>query len=332
MDGPQSPPTPSGGPGSPPTFPPGHEPPPLPAEALPVVLQSSLCRRCGYDLKSLPTDAVCPECATPVIRSLRGHLFEFADPEYLRGLWRGTVVIEVATIAGMTAAMLLVALIVFKSILAGVNAGGSVPGGLAWALNISQEDAQRWGQVCELATTFTVGLGLWMLTRPDPGIAGDDPDRTPRRWARGAIVASVVFKSLQTAVTLSRPLATAMGMTGTPAAGAGGNPLAMFTAPGMIGYMLIGLLVLAAVVVQYFSTMLYLRRVARRVPDPWLDEWAKRMMWLGPVLYTVGSVACGLGPLVAVGLYLMLIDRCRRRVRGVLDWVLAGGGSARPAA
>jgi hypothetical protein len=47
------------------------------------------CVTCGYDLAGLDDDGACPECATPVARSIRGDGLAFADPAYLRTLDRG---------------------------------------------------------------------------------------------------------------------------------------------------------------------------------------------------------------------------------------------------
>ncbi len=47
------------------------------------------CTSCGYNLRGLHEGGVCPECANPIERSLRGDLLQFADPAWLRQLHTG---------------------------------------------------------------------------------------------------------------------------------------------------------------------------------------------------------------------------------------------------
>lgn len=42
------------------------------------------CSGCGYNLRTLGRDALCPECALPVAKSLDGAHLESADPMWLR--------------------------------------------------------------------------------------------------------------------------------------------------------------------------------------------------------------------------------------------------------
>ena len=41
------------------------------------------------------------------------------------------------------------------------------------------------------------------------------------------------------------------------------------------------------------------------------------MMWLGPLLFTVGALCIGLGPLVAVVLYWNMLDWVRRDLKRI---------------
>jgi hypothetical protein len=51
-----------------------------------VLTDDTSCIRCGYNLRGLSPDGLCPECATPIGRSLRGDLLRFADPDWLARL------------------------------------------------------------------------------------------------------------------------------------------------------------------------------------------------------------------------------------------------------
>jgi len=68
----------------------GDPPTARPAATTTTGIPSDLpCARCGYNLRTLATDALCPECATPVSRSLGGLLLRFADPVWLARLEYG---------------------------------------------------------------------------------------------------------------------------------------------------------------------------------------------------------------------------------------------------
>ena len=54
------------------------------------------CLNCGYNLRTLLTTGLCPECGQPVMPSLRGDLLRFAPPRWVRGLARGTLLILIA--------------------------------------------------------------------------------------------------------------------------------------------------------------------------------------------------------------------------------------------
>ncbi len=58
------------------------------------------CLRCGYDLRTLSSTADCPECGTPIKRSLSRGLLVHSDPKWLRQVTGG--------LAMLVAAMLIV--------------------------------------------------------------------------------------------------------------------------------------------------------------------------------------------------------------------------------
>ncbi len=51
------------------------------------------CVTCGYLLKCLPSDGQCPECGTPIARSLRGDLLELSNSAWLRKLGIGAMML-----------------------------------------------------------------------------------------------------------------------------------------------------------------------------------------------------------------------------------------------
>ncbi len=51
------------------------------------------CIGCGYNLRGLTPEKVCPECATPIRQSLVRNLLRFADPSWLSKIRLGTALI-----------------------------------------------------------------------------------------------------------------------------------------------------------------------------------------------------------------------------------------------
>ncbi len=126
---------------------------------------------CGYSLQGLASDSNCPECGTPVDRSLRGPLLRYSSPEYLHTLHRGIVYAEVGT------ALRLGCSVGFFVIQYGVVGYG--PMGLGQQMMI---------EVAQGLITAIMLVGWWMFTTPDPGAGGSEPGVQARRWTRAMVV------------------------------------------------------------------------------------------------------------------------------------------------
>jgi hypothetical protein len=135
---------------TPPSFP---LPVPPPATS---VIDDLPCRSCGYNLRTLATEGVCPECATPVAASLRSELLRDADPDWLWHMHSGCKLLY----WGIWGAWL--SYIFFRAISLGLIRTFALP-----------------------ASSAVAAVGTWMLTSPDPSGIGEDRYGRPRAWARG---------------------------------------------------------------------------------------------------------------------------------------------------
>jgi hypothetical protein len=116
------------------------------------------CLACGYNLVGLPESGQCPECGTPIARSLRGNLFRYASPDYLRTLHRGATL---ALVASLIYIFDWVPKIPLSMIFAALQIG-----------SVRVLDA-----FFDIATLATMLFGWWMLSTPDPAFVGADSAR-----------------------------------------------------------------------------------------------------------------------------------------------------------
>lgn len=237
------------------------------------------CIICGYDLKGLARDGVCPECGTSVEQSYLPDLLQNRSPEYLGQLRSGLSFV----LNGILAYVCVVVLGIFSAFV-------SVTGAelfLAFA-----------GTACSIA----ILVGWWRLTTPDPGMP---PEANAGLGARQIIRIAVCVQLAASIFGLVPQFSTGQTL-----------------APGMTAIvvlsMVLGLLSLVAWVAQFFAAMLYVRWLARRVPDQKLHNRAKRFMWLGPLLQTVGLLLIGLGPLIALVMYWNMLDVMRKHIKRML--------------
>jgi hypothetical protein len=126
------------------------------------------CIRCGYSLRGLNSSGVCPECGTPVERSLRGDLLAYSDPLYVQKLFNGTRTI-------MASLLLLIVCVVAVAFSATAGVGPlAVLAGLGM-----------------LASTIAFLVGWWMLTTPDAGQLSTNKGERPRQIVRSTLLVIV---------------------------------------------------------------------------------------------------------------------------------------------
>jgi hypothetical protein len=237
------------------------------------------CVRCGYNLRGLSPDGACPECGAPIDQSLRGDLLEFSSPEYLASLHRGVVVVLAAIIA-----QILLGFAIFGVTVAG--AGASVTALFSLAAT---------------AAAIALVVGWWWFSAPDPGMLGSDKGDRPRQIVRITLIASVVATLLQTGA----------GISATSTAVPAGPTGALVAVAGILAFL--------AGIIGYFAQVLYVRWLARRLPNPKVEKRAGKLLWLGPVLYTFGLLLIGLGPLIALVLYWNMLEWVRKDLKRIRE-------------
>jgi hypothetical protein len=240
------------------------------------------CVKCGYNIRGLNYAAKCPECGTPVADSVRGVLLQFADRDYLRTILTGH-------------SWVLNAILVYVVLTVTAFVGTIAPLLLA---------ASPYFELIMTGLFLSVSiwsfLGYYKLTQPDPQFTGTERPDSARQVVRIAAMASIAINALTLLID------GAIAITGTTHA-----LISMLSS-------VLGLLSLGAFGVQFFAMMNYTIWLSRRVPDAWMMKRARTYRWLLPVLATVGVLAIGLGPLIALVLYWNLLDRMRKHLKSLV--------------
>lgn len=246
-----------------------------------MVVDDANCSRCGYNLIGLPANGVCPECGQPVVDSLKGFQLEYASREYIEKIRSGHSFI----LNGILIQIVFSILSFVVSIAFGVGSPGAT--GVPLLL-----------QAGAIACATVILMGYLKATELDPGFVRSDKPMGARRVVRVAATAQVAIA----VILLPLPLLAGMSLSPT------------LVQVATFGF---GLLNMAAWAAQFFAMMLYTRWLASRIPDNWIIRRTKTYMWLLPILTTVGAIAIGLGPLIALVLYWNLLDRMRKHLKSI---------------
>ena len=271
-----------------------------------VVNDDTPCRKCSYNLRTLPTSGNCPECGTPVGVSVFGNLLRFSDPAWVRKLAQGARYILVG--------IFFIIAVVILGVVAGAIAGAT--------------RAIRPGTVQILVQLFALGgnvfvvVGSWFITEPDPSGIGEDEYGTARKVIRITLLLGVVNTFVNFA-----PNASALPPVGRQL------------------ILVIGALAGIAGVVGLIAQLQYFAKLALRIPDTGLAARANflkvALSTTYGLLILVGIVASltvfargmgapnsgamitigcssgilGLASLIFGVMYLFMINRFRRRFR-----------------
>ncbi len=221
------------------------------------ITEDLACKHCGHNLRTLSTDAVCPECGTPIDYTLRGYYLKHSASAWLRRVARGPLLLIIAT-----------GLIVLAAIGAAVwSVAAAFSGGFTQGVPVGF-DVRRMMALTVLAyippDILTI-VGIVFLTTADPG-GQAGRDSVTRVWLRRSLWlfgASVVFGGIL-AFTPEAIMPAEMH-----------SSLVAAQAPvGMAIYVL-----LAVLTFRYFGQLML------RIPRPGLVKLAQVVFW--------GFLACG---------------------------------------
>jgi hypothetical protein len=260
------------------------------AGASPAVHDAIQCVICGYVLRGLSLSGRCPECGTAVERSLRGNLLQYSSPAYLASLHRGVFLIQAAIVAQI----LLIVSLVFAAI------------GLGAAMGAEPSWLEPLFACIGLGVAAISLYGWWLFSSPDPATSGIHTGATARRVLRTVVILEAAFAIVELLLQL---YAMSLRTAANP------NPAAVQATT-----LLTSMANAALLATWFFSAMLYIRWLAPRIPNRQVDDRARLMMWLGPVLCTVGWLACGLGPLIALIMFYNLLEWIRHDIRRARTW------------
>lgn len=195
------------------------------------------CKGCDYNLRGLPPEGECPECGAPVARSLTSNLLRFANPVWLKNVRRGLGLVLASIVSGIVCLAAIVAL----------------------GCLIRTVEVERTVSLFSFAAGLVGLWGIWLMTVPEPGKAGDSAGYTTPQWTRLWSIASYVAGFL----------AMVAGTFRTEFFFRVPVMLLEFTA-GVIG------------VIAYYFLVVLCGKLASRVPVPSATRRARLLSWWLP--------------------------------------------------
>lgn len=285
------------------------------------------CRRCGYNLRGLAAEGVCPECGTAVGRSLRGDLLQFCDPDWVATLASGMNWIVGAIVAAV--------LLMFLGGGAGfmMARSGAEPVGLfRFLIPLAQMAAA------------TIGLiGYWKVTTSDPSGLEQPNDISARKLIRVAQLVGLAWIPVgellepvsDVAFGLGAAAAGILGLIGTFAIFVYARRLALRIPDARLARStrivmwgvatLLGLSILIGVAAVVGAVVTRSALPPAGGPSPAMS---------GAMLTLTGTFACVIGPgWVVFGIWsLLLIDRYRKAFRDEAQLARATWAAAVPGA
>lgn len=234
-----------------------------------TLAEDTLCLRCGYNLRKQPLDGRCPECAHPVESSVWGRSLKYSAPAWIRGLGRGVVLI-------------LLALAVAVFVQPVVNGLAFLLAVLATGASIAQPSSTVVYVLSAMEFLFDVVIallamyGLYLLTQPDPALAGRELGLTARLFLRRALLLLVLPPIANLTVASTMPLPAILSQAQSGALGpATAAALARTIGVGVLA----SLVALVVYTVVPVALLAHLQRLMARIPRPGLARFARVEFW-----------------------------------------------------
>lgn len=263
---------------------PPHSPPST------VVLYDSWCVNCGYNIVRLPTSGACPACGCSIHQSISSNLLADSSPEHLESLRKGTSYILNSILVSIVFAV----------------AAGAIGGIVGYMNSNGAPTPPTPYQPAPLPLWLDLLLGLggfiilafalrgqWLLTSLDPTFAGRHAANGSRMWIRNL---AVIIATLAVTQFIVQQITLHIGVS--------------------LAFGVLSLFIWAA---SISAQMSYVTWLAPRLQDAQVAARAKLLVWLAPLLCTVGMLLLFLGPLIAIIMYWNLLNSVRRDLKYLLE-------------
>ncbi len=250
--------------------------PTVPLDADGRVCVNAPCLNCGYNLRTLSVEGLCPECAHPVRLSLSGLFLRFASPRWERQLARGVLLLIIAV--GVFAAGRVFILTPMPGLLPYTTPTGSTSSSF-WLLG-SLGQFVFWAGI-----TALVMLALWTLTKPELATPLSAEGRAARRVLRvcACLLPVPLVLALLTMLHSNQMIASVPPPSPVPGFK---DPLMVFKGsflvvkPTFVALAILsGVTSVIAFVVTPLALLRHLSRLMRRVPRPGLVLFCRIEFW-----------------------------------------------------
>ncbi len=244
------------------------------------------CRRCGYNLRSLETDAVCPECGAAVAISLHGFYLRFAPLAWVRRLALGAKLLIASIVTAIVGWLTMMGIGIAMAIsMSTATATATSPSQTVFAAGPSSTlQSIMSASVIGLSLLVTAMLivGIIFLTARDPAEIGKPERFGSRRLVRYclwpipvAMIGGAIMSGFQNTAILSSL-----------------NPLVITL------LIVVGVASVASYLIMPAAMLRHFMGLMKRIPRPGLVRFAKIEFWaylvVGGLGLSVYAIALGM--------------------------------------